>query len=173
MPLDLQHTKDFTVGTLIQDGKWVNLEAVAQNYPHIYHEICQIDIAEQDEDEVVWQGSSNGVISIKLAYEFYRAKSARIQWHKRLWTPFIPPKINILAWSMLNNRISISDNLYVRKCLRKKLCMCWIVGLEETLDHIMLHCTTANSMWRWLSELLNVNFLSFNSKLELLKWVMK
>lgn len=103
-------------------------------------------IAEKDTDELVWHVSSNSEITNKLSYEFYREKSAKIMWYKRLWASIIPPKISLFAWRVPNNRISMVVNLCKRKMLPSTICVSYIVDTEEMVDHLMLHCIATMSL---------------------------
>lgn len=133
----------------------------------------EVPITDSEEDEMVWQGSANGVMYIKDAHEFYRVKETHVDWFKRLWIQVIPPKLSIFAWRVANNRIPLGDNLHRWNIVPAPICVQCIDGSVEDINHLLLLCPDSRSVWRWLSEIFDEDFMQLYHAVELLKWAAK
>lgn len=60
--------------------------------------------------------------------------------------------------------------LFQRGLLPACVCIECISGATEDYNHLLLKCTAANNIWRWLSQVLGVNLLAFSEAKELVKW---
>lgn len=129
-----------------------------------------MQITEEDEDQLVWLGRANGEIAIKIAYMHYSEKNVECHWLKFFWLTFVPPKLSVFAWKMVNNRIAIGAQLCRRNIIPAPLCVRCIVRMEEDLSHLILPCPTSINLWIWLSDVFSVNFTSYTSVHELLEW---
>lgn len=89
---------------------------------------------------------------------------------KNLWDVFIPPKLSIFAWRITQDRIATASKLSNMKLLHSPVCTGCIIGVPETIDHIMLNCCHARNMWCWLSDLFHFDFTNFSSTLDLIRW---
>lgn len=49
-------------------------------------------------DEIIWERSASGALTVKEAYNFYRDKATVVQWEKKIWRPYIQPKISVFIW---------------------------------------------------------------------------
>lgn len=86
-------TKDYTLDRVIRNGEWTVPAVFIQRYHDLWLLIREVPFAENDEDQLVWTGSTNGYLTIKDAYGFYRDKSNTVAWLRRIWSRFIPPKL--------------------------------------------------------------------------------
>lgn len=113
--MELKYTGNHTLGQIIHYGKWIIPECWERLYPIIEEEI---QTSELENDELIWEGSANGEITVKDVYNFYREKGTITQWHGRIWRPFIPPKCSIFAWKVLPDRVVTAAVLYRRGLFR-------------------------------------------------------
>lgn len=88
VPADLEFTKQYSVRQIIHNGVWCVPQAFKILYPVVAHEILEVQISDLDGDVLVWEGSLNGDIIVKEAYDCYREKKLIIQWKKSLWQSF-------------------------------------------------------------------------------------
>lgn len=173
MPVLLQYTEEFTISAIIKDDLWSVPPGLMEEHSDIWQQIIEVPIAEHDEEELVWQGSSNGEITVKSAYEFYRENAVKNIWFRKIWVAFIPLKFSLFGWRILHGRVSTTHNLFRRKTIPAAVCISCIVGAIEEDYQLFLKCTVAENIWSWLMEVLKVNFNGFNSIIELLKWSCK
>lgn len=55
-------TKNYTVGMLIKDGLWSFPEQLQLSHGEVCRRINEVPILDCDDDEMLWQGSTDGVI---------------------------------------------------------------------------------------------------------------
>jgi hypothetical protein len=64
----------------------------------------------------------------------------------RVWRTQTPPRSVIFAWSGALGKILTLDNLKKRHVIViNRCCMC--KRSEETVDHLLLHCEVASTLW--------------------------
>ena len=64
------------------------------SFSDVSREILKIDLCVYDaHDELVWDGSDKGLLTLSQAYEDFQLK----RW-KGIWKSFIPPKFSVLAF---------------------------------------------------------------------------
>lgn len=97
----------------------------------------EMHIADAEEDKLEWDGSTNGVITVKVAYNHYREKNHTFLWKKAFWRKFIPQKMSIFSWKVVNNRLTTSDRLYEWGVLLTPVCTGCINGSRETVNDIL------------------------------------
>jgi hypothetical protein len=119
-----------------------------------------------NEDVWRWNLEEKGVFSVKSAYGRLEVLVGAVDdWgdsEKRvfvkLWKNPAPSKVTTFAWKVLLNRIPTKTNLALRNILSPKestLCvMCNMV--EESSNHLFMHCNVASLVWSklmwWLNE---------------------
>lgn len=89
IPQAIAHMTNFKVSCCIQNGKWSLPPEFIHSLPDIAEEITTVDIANQDGDVAVWEGASDGILTVKLAWEAYREKVIAIKWCKGLWRTYV------------------------------------------------------------------------------------
>lgn len=173
IPVELLFTKNYRVSPIIQNGEWVIPESLSRLYLIISAEILEVQISESNDNELIWEGSPNGDISVKSAYEFCREKEQSVKWLQQLWKKFIPPKLSIFAWKILCNRVTTGSWLCSKGIILSPVCIGCIHGAVEDLNHLLLFCDIVRNIWAWLSELLHCNLSSFSLVVQLIKWAAK
>lgn len=143
----LQSTANYGVLESRDNTKWTvgTATAVSRKFPEITKEIKELLISEYDEDELIWDGSTNGVITVAESYESYREKTNVTKWFRHLW-PFITPRVSVFAWKVLSDRITTTTRLFKRKIILSGVCLGCIQGVEEDIDHLILHCQFAKNI---------------------------
>lgn len=114
IPNNLLFKENFTVGQCIHNEEWCLPEEFCQELPEVAEMINQVDIAGSDKDELVWAGSDDGKLIMKLAWNHYRDKGRKITWLKGLWRGFIPPTQSVHACKILRNRVGTASSLHAR-----------------------------------------------------------
>lgn len=116
------------------------------------------------EDSLVWPLNTSGSYSVRSGYNFLHAfnsspsgsnahtshRTNERVW-KTLWSTNIPPKIKHFLWRALNHILPTFLSLFRRKVFVTP--MCPVCGsMEESVEHILLLCPFAQSVW-FLSSL--------------------
>lgn len=115
-------------------------------------------------DELIWECSNSGSLIVNEAYHQYREKCVVIEWHKKIWQLYIPPKISIFLWKCLYNRLPTEENANNRGVIVDRGCaICDDTTILENQDHILIQCNFARALWSWISSLLQLD-LSFIGK---------
>lgn len=71
IPEQLKYIKNFTVAQIIHDGGWHIPENLKNLFLVVAEKIMEVQILDNDADELVWDGSANGQITVKAAYGCY------------------------------------------------------------------------------------------------------
>ncbi|GAU35456.1 hypothetical protein TSUD_364120 [Trifolium subterraneum] len=65
-------------------------------------------------DQLCWNESSSGLMSLKLAYEFKRKHYTSKKWAKSIWCRDVPPSKSLLVWRLMHDKIPTDDKLMER-----------------------------------------------------------
>lgn len=106
----------------------------------------EMEVNSEHEDIITWRGSSNGNLSVKLPYEYYREKDVATHWEKGIWQTFIPPKISILIWRIIRGRVATAERLPRRGMHTGTVRLMCIQGIQEDENHIFIHCEQARNL---------------------------
>ena len=123
-------------------------------------------------DKLWWIPAGKGIFSVR---SFYKALTAppnpQFPW-KRLWRNKAPPKALFFTWTAALGKILTTDNLRKRRIIILDwCCMCKKAG--ETVDHLLLHCETARSLWCEIFSRVGLSWVMLASVVGLLaSWVM-
>ncbi|BFG41860.1 hypothetical protein CerSpe_281350 [Prunus speciosa] len=102
-------------------------------------------------DTQIWSASSNGVFSVKTAYNLFFAGPS---WPESswafLWKLKVPPKLQIFFWLASHNKI-LSNEYRVRRQLAIDSSCEFCDWPVESVLHIFRDCERARSVWHALS----------------------
>ncbi|KAF5465302.1 hypothetical protein F2P56_015322 [Juglans regia] len=113
------------------------------------------------EDKLAWEGTRNGLFSVRSAYHLRReilerqvAGPSRVHvlsstW-KSLWQLQVPNAVRMFLWRACNEAIPTFANLKQRKLRECNLCpICQLE--EETTGHVLWGCSAAQDVWGQVS----------------------
>jgi len=119
------------------------------------------------EDEWVWKLEDGGRFSVSSTYKkLEEALREEEEWGEvecrvfgQIWKSPAPTKAVALSWKGLINRIPTRENLARRNALPINVNLnCVVCGMvEETTNHLFLHCTEIWKVWKRLESWLEVN----------------
>lgn len=169
----LEFTRNWSINMFIRDGQW-NINSIFQQaLPEVAEVMLQMEVSENDEDEVVWRGSTNGNLTTKGAYNFCRERSQPVTWMKSLWQTYIPPKLSMHIWRMARNRLSTAQNLRKRGCNVAPICLGCINGSNELRNHLFWECNNARNIRGWIEDATCIIMSGYQIIMEIVKWVNK
>ena len=89
------------------------------------------------------------------------AAASNFPW-KGVWKAKIPRRVAFFVWITVHGQILTLDNLMLRGCiLVNRCCMCH--RNEETVDHLLLHCPVAHSLWVYMFQIFGTQWVMLGS----------
>ncbi|CAJ2646936.1 unnamed protein product [Trifolium pratense] len=150
------------VSDFIQNQTWHIPHYIDTLFPQVKNLVQQVTLpVEPIADSLVWKDSANGLLTLKMAYDFKRHHFPIINWAKSIWSKDIPPSRSLLAWRVMLDKVPTDDKLSERGCNLPSMCsLC--NNHSETMFHLFFQCSFAFQIWCWLATVLEVT-LHFQS----------
>ena len=140
-------------------------------------EILKIPIGTKvGNDKVVWQFQKHGRYSVRSGYnrlkdqlDSNQQRNTGMQsqvpspslW-KSIWALKVPPKVKFFIWRCMKNALATKTNLRRRGCSPDNTCpICH--SAEETVEHALILCPTAQHVWFGLSLTYRPREIGFQS----------
>ncbi|KAL8131281.1 hypothetical protein AgCh_007272 [Apium graveolens] len=115
-----------------------------------------------EEDEVYWGKEASGMYSVRSAYRLlqeqknlWRQEDQTSAWRKT-WRVKAPPKVLNFMWRALSNCLPTMVMLSQKQVPVSSVCQVCRNG-EETVEHILCHCTLATQCWQIVLPRFSVN----------------
>ncbi|XP_019459896.1 PREDICTED: uncharacterized protein LOC109359653 [Lupinus angustifolius] len=153
IPPQTHSTLAASVADFIHDQKWTIPSWMAHNFPSITDAMATIQINQDMSDELVWKHSTNGKLTLKTAYSFFKPRIRQLSWCKLIWSSSIPPTKSFNTWRLVNNKMPTDENLQKRGIPMASICTLCHTAAENS-PHLFLHCSYAFPLWNWLENLL-------------------
>ncbi|RVX10791.1 LINE-1 retrotransposable element ORF2 protein [Vitis vinifera] len=122
------------------------------------------------EDRMLWRGTKNEIFTVKSLYKSLDHSYAVSFPGKIIWSPYVPSKVSFFAWEASWEKVLTQDQLKRRGwILANRCCLCCVE--EETINHILVHCSKTKILWDLLLSLFGVNWvMPFSVKDTLSSW---
>ena len=122
------------------------------------------------EDRMVWKETKNEIFTVKSLYKSLVHSCAVSFPCNIIWSPYVPTKVSFFAWVASWEKVLTQDQLKRRGwILANRCCFCCVE--EETINHILVHCSKAKILWDLVFSLFGVNWvLPFTVRDTLLSW---
>ena len=105
-----------------------------------------------------WCLKGNGMFDTRSYYNIIRGVAASFFPWKGVWKAKIPKRVAFFVWTAVHGQILTLDNLMVRgRILVNQCCMCH--RNEETVDHLLLHCPIAHSLWVYMFQIFGIQWV--------------
>jgi hypothetical protein len=116
----------------------------------------------EDEDEPVWQFSSNGIYSYQSLYAVINFRGVTPVFIPAVWKIVVPPRIHFFLWLLSHNKLLTRDNLEKTKKIGNNRCL--FCDEMESVHHLFFGCVVARQVWLVVSEVagfeLGINYES-------------
>ena len=107
------------------------------------------------EDMVVWTETKSGKFSAKSLYLALEADCPVMFPFSCIWNGWVQPKISFFAWEAAWGKALTLDLVQKRGwSLANRCFMC--LEKEETINHLLLHCSKIRALWELLFTLFGV-----------------
>ena len=127
-------------------------------------------VIEGVEDRVWWIGSKIGLFSIKSLYKALEQRTLSSFPWKCIWKTCVQQKISFFVWEATWGKILTCDHLQKRGLSLASCCPLCLES-EESVDHLLLHCSKTRVLWDLLFSLFGVSWiLAATVKDFLLRW---
>ena len=108
------------------------------------------------EDQVIWTKAKDGRFSVKSLYKTLDPERLGDFPARVIWNSLVPPRVSFFAWEAMWKKVLTLDCIQKRGfSLANKCYLCFTE--EESIDHILLHCGLARSLWNLLFSLFGVS----------------
>ena len=120
-----------------------------------------------EDDSVCWKKGEDGLFKVKYVYNVLANSQGPVFPHSNVWVGKIPTKIAFFAWEAIWGKVLTLDRLQRRGWHLPN--RCFLCGCEEeTINHILIHCTMAKGLWNIILALCGVQWVFPNSVKEVL-----
>jgi hypothetical protein len=117
-------------------------------------------------DCLKWVPSKKGVFGVKSYFGSMMGSGGTWFPWKCVWRSQAPPRAAFFTWSAALGRILTLDNLRKRHIIIvDRCCLCKRDG--ESVDHILLHCDLASTLWNNIFSRFGISWVMPRSVLEL------
>ena len=111
-----------------------------------------------EEDSVFWKGGGSGIFRVKEAYNLLVASNDIVFPKKCIWVDKVPTKVVFFAWEATWGKVLTLDRLQKRGWQFPN--RCFLCGCEEeTVNHILLHCTVVRVLWEIVLVLFGIQWV--------------
>lgn len=108
-----------------------------------------------EEDQILWSYNSNGKFSVQSLYAIINHRGVVPKFIHAVWKLNIPPRVQMFLWLLSSNRLLIRDNLAKRREVSDPSCLFY--AESESILHLFFDYYVASNVWRFISELLQIN----------------
>ena len=99
-----------------------------------------------EEDSVYWKEGEDGLFKVKKVYSVLANTEGADFPHSNVWVDKVPTKIGFFAWEATWGKVLTLDRLQRRGWQFPN--RCFLCGCEEeTINHILIHCTLVKGLW--------------------------
>ncbi|RVW62551.1 putative ribonuclease H protein [Vitis vinifera] len=127
-------------------------------------------VIEDVEDRVSWTKTKSGKFSVKSLYLAIEAGGSARFPSSLIWNVNVQPKISFFAWEATWGKALTLDKMQKRGWALANRCFLCLEN-EETIEHLLLHCSRTRVLWDLLFTILGVSWvLPCSVKETLLSW---
>ena len=110
------------------------------------------------DDRVIWRETKCGKFSIKFLYKSLVLGPPASFPSSAIWKVYVQPRVSFFGWEAIWGKTLTLDQLQKRGwALANKCYLCQ--RYEESIDHILLHCEKARTLWALLCSMFGVQWV--------------
>lgn len=145
---DAGSRREALVDTILSNGDWRPGPAASHDLMTVWGALPSVEVLQSNENDiVVWKDSTDGLFSLKTAWETIRAHENKVDWYAVVWFANNISKHSFLAWRVMMRRLPTQSRLCKLKILRmSQCCFCW--NARETDEHLFFQCPFSSSIWK-------------------------
>ena len=118
-------------------------------------------------DKLRWDLNGSGKFETRFFYHKIRNAAPSTFHLKGIWKVKVPKRVVFFIWTATHGQILILDNLMFRgRPLANRCCFCCCNA--ESVDHLLLFCPIALSLWMYMFRLFGINWVMPGSVMDLL-----
>ncbi|XP_073273383.1 uncharacterized protein [Primulina huaijiensis] len=122
--------------------------------PSVAETITLIPIASGEHDSAIWVHSSDGVFSLKSAWELVRLRDQVSDIFTPCWGSWLRPTMSFFLWRFWHQWLPVDDVLQRRGFELASKCQC--CEMPETFTHIFIDSPLARSVWHYFGAVFHV-----------------
>ena len=105
-----------------------------------------------------WQLRRNGSFDVRSWYGALCAATPTVFPWRSIWRSKAPRRVQFFVWTAAWNKVLTCDNLIKRGFIITSWC-CMCKGSGETVDHLLIHCQVARSLWCWILRVFGLSWV--------------
>ncbi|PWA80221.1 RNA-directed DNA polymerase, eukaryota [Artemisia annua] len=109
-------------------------------------------------DKWIWNVNNSHIFSVSNARQLIDAINLPSGNRPANWSKFVPIKINIFAWRLLQNRLPTKTNLNDRDIDVPNILCSMCNEVQEDASHIFLQCEVASQVWVNIAHWTDLSF---------------
>ncbi|KAJ9563442.1 hypothetical protein OSB04_008602 [Centaurea solstitialis] len=133
-------------------GTWKSIVGVEKDLCDLGINVGHFMKQKEDGSGWTWEIDSRKVYTVRSLRRLIDAVALPIADEETEWIRWVPSKINILLWRMDSNRLPTRDNLHKRGVLMQNTDCPFCHTGQETLNHLMITCSTAQVIHAMLAS---------------------
>ena len=115
-------------------------------------------IRSNQEDRLSLKESTTDGFSVRQMYRMLMFSPPLDFPSRSIWNPIVPPKLGFFAWEASWGKVLTLDQLKKRGITLVNRCFLCEEN-EETIDHLLIHCSRAKMLWDLLLAITEVNWV--------------
>ena len=109
------------------------------------------------EDRLILKETRPDVFSVRLMYRKLMHSLPTDFPRRSIWNPIVPPKLGFFAWEASWGNVLTLDQLKRRGI--SLVNRCFLCEEEETIDHLLIHCSRAKMLWNLFLAIMDYNWV--------------
>lgn len=102
----------------------------------------------------IWKPSLEGLFTVSSAKELIHKKYVKFDGAQLIWRPTMHPSLADRNWKIMRGACATLDKVKVGLKLANKCVMCNVE--EESLEHLLWHCSFVQKAWSWLADIFDL-----------------
>ena len=113
-------------------------------------------------DKLFWCLNGSGKFDVRSFYRKIRNVTLPTFPWKGIWKVKVPRRVAFFMWTIAHGQILTLDYLMLRdRILANRCCMCCCN--EEFVDHLLISCLVAHSLWMYMLRLFGIDWVMLGS----------